>query len=50
MAVRVDDLGALSVSYSRTSSARSDLDSLTDRRKSVDTEDGGEIGDDGIGA
>ena len=26
------------------------LDSLTDRRKSVGTEDGGEIGDDDIGA
>ena len=44
-----DDLGAVSVSYSRISSAGSDLDSLTDRRGSVGIEDGGGIGDDDIG-
>ena len=45
-----DDLGASSVSYSRNSSAGSDLGSLTDRRESVGTEDGGGIGGDDIGA
>ena len=45
-----DDLRASSVSCNRTRSSWVRLDSLTDRRKSVGTEDGGGISEDDVWA
>ena len=45
-----DDLGALSVLLQSDKFGWVGLDSLTDRRESVGTEDGGGIGEDDVGA
>ena len=50
MEIHEDDLGASSVSLQSNKLGWVRLESLTDRRKSVGTEDGGGIGDDDIGA